>query len=264
MNHKIGIIGYGNMASAIVRALSERSSEFSISVFDTDVSKTENIAFKGVDVCRNASVLVRKSDIVMLCVKPQVADSALSGLDFGGKTVVSIMAGITISRLAALVGRSTDKIVRVMPNMNAKIGRSVNAYCCQNLTDREASVIESILSSFGHCYMAEERMMNAVTGISGSGPAFVFEFVNAFIQTAIKNGFDEKTAKEIACDTISASVENMRGCDSDAETLIKAVCSKGGTTIEGINFLRENHFSETVEGAIERAVRRSEEMEKDL
>lgn len=269
-----GIIGCGNMAQAIIRALTmDMTKHFmrtdglklSLAVSDTDIEKLDEVKSSDVATFTDNRELISKSDFILIAVKPQVACEAMRDIDFtADKVVMSIMAGVTLEKLRKLTGGATGKLVRIMPNLNAKVGYSVNAFCHEGLSADEEFIVTKILGSFGEYYRVREDMMNAVTGICGSGPAFAFMFIDAFIKKGIECGFSEEAAKALALDTVLGCVENVRNYEGDIASLVGSVCSKGGTTIEGVNHLKECGFEESVKEAIDCAIRRSEEMEKSL
>ncbi len=269
----LGIIGCGNMAKAILRSLSSdvfkhamraNGIKFSVAVSDCDVNKLDEVREYVSETFTDNAELVSCSDYIISAVKPQTAESVLKDLDFENKVFISIMAGITIRRLKSFTGNTTDKIVRVMPNLNAKVGYSVNCYCVDGLSDEEEKNVEYILGSFGEYYKIRESMMNSVTGLCGSGPAFVFMFADAFVKKGIECGFSADAARELAFATILGSMENIRAFDGEISSLAESVCSKAGTTIEGVNYLKEMNFEDTVKEAIDRAVKRSEALEKSI
>lgn len=278
--YAVGFIGYGNMAQAIVSGLVDKLSvcilkdagfKLKIAVSDPDAEKLAR-APKGVAVTSDNTLLVDSCDVIVLAVKPQMSEEALKGLDFTGKILISIMASISTATIAKLTGRATDKIVRVMPNLNARIGAAYSTYCTTGLTKGEARLVENMIFSFGDAREVDEKYMNATTGIGGSGPAFAFMFIKAYYEAALKRGVPRAIALEMALCTIRGSValieETYRtDCEHDCgnvdfDGLVKSVCSKGGTTIEGVNYLNEHNFEAVVTEAIDRAVARAEEMGK--
>lgn len=271
--YNLGIIGCGNMSQAILKALSSDAVSYllkrngirlCVRVSDRDTNKLDAIRGKNIETLSDNADLVSLSDYVLLAIKPQIAQDALKGLDFSNKVVMSIMAGVNLARLKDLTGGATEKLVRIMPNLNAKTGQSVNAYCCKGIDEDEEEIVINILGSFGKYYKVNENKMNSITGISGSGPAFVFMFINAFIEKAISCGFNPETAKDMVLQTIQGCVETVRFESGNLSKLVESVCSKGGTTIEGVNFLREVNFEASVREAISRAEKRSEELESSL
>ncbi len=266
--YKLGFIGCGNMAQAIIASLNDPTAKylhklnklkFELFGFDTDADKLS--AIPGLTPEADAKSLAEKSDIVVLSVKPQNAAQAVEGVCFDGKIVLSIMAGVTCEKLKALT--KAEKTVRVMPNLNARVGASFSAYCPVGLDAEEERTVRLILDSFGRSMKTEESAMNAITGIAGSGPAFVFMFIKAFTDAGVKYGFDHDAARDMAVATIAGSAQTLAAAaDTDIETLIDSVCSKGGTTIRGVDFLKEKDFEETVIGAIDKAAARAAEMER--
>lgn len=269
----LGIIGCGNMSKAIIRsvtsdafkqAMRTNGIKFSVAVSDCEISKLDEIREYASDTFTDNSDLVACSDYIISAVKPQAAESALKGLNFESKVAMSVMAGITLERFKDFIGNTTEKVVRIMPNLNAKIGYSVNCYCHEGLEDEEERTVEYILSAFGEYYKIRESMMNSVTGLCGSGPAFVFMFADAFVKKGVECGFSIEAARELAFATILGSVENVRAFDGHITDLVASVCSKAGTTIEGVEYLKTSKFEDIVKEAIDRAIKRSEVLERSL
>ncbi len=271
-NCNLGIIGCGNMAQAVIESISaggmrayEQASEIKVNVFvsDPDCEKVSAVLkkFGELRAAKDNAELVETCEYILLAVKPQVYSDALKGISFSGKTVISIMAGVPVAKLRENLG--AQKVVRVMPNLNAKILKSYNAYCSDGLGAPEKAFTRALLSSFGIAVEVPEKRINAVTGLTGSGPAFVFMFFKAFVEVAEKNGFSRAEALQAAESVISSSAQNLAADVSvDIDRMIDSVCSKGGTTIEGVNFLREKDFVSVTEEAIERAIKRAEELGK--
>lgn len=266
---RIAFIGCGNMARAVissmtnptsVAALKANGKVFCITAADRDEVKLMPIK----DLCAvtldNAKA-VAESDYVFIAVKPQDAEAALRDLDLKDKTVISIMAGVSVDRLKQLTG--SKRIVRVMPNLNARVGESFNAFVVSGIEDgAPMQAVLEILGSFGAYCQIEESEMDAVTGITGSGPAFVFMAVKAFYDEAIAHGFNAAQAKSMAVQTVLGSVLTVEKSTEDLDALVSSVCSKGGTTIEGVEYLNENKFESILRGAIEKSIARSKEMSK--
>lgn len=270
--YNVGFIGYGNMSQAIVAALKNPVSvkflkyagfKLNIAVSDNDANKLSDVP-EGVKFTTDNQELISACDLIVLAVKPQNAAQAVDGLDFSGKIVMSIMASVTIKALSELINGKTDKIVRVMPNLNARIASAYSAFCVKGLSGEEYGLVKAILSTFGEADELKEEQMNAATGLSGSGPAFVFKFINALAEGGAENGLDKAQALKMALATVIGSaylVESGEG-GNDISELVKSVCSKGGTTIEGVKHLDENNFEKTVAQAVTKAVKRAEEMSK--
>lgn len=259
---KLGVIGCGNMAQAIIKSLVKESREtfareeieLTITVSDKDESKTD--AVKDVCAVTKNNADVQKADYVLLAIKPQNAAEAVANVDLSQTTVLSIMAGMTVKQLEELT--HSKKIVRIMPNLNASVAKSFSAYVTKGDVDK--SVVELILNAFGECAPVDESEMDAITGITGSGPAFVFMTLQAFYEKAKEEGFDSATAKKMAVQTVIGSALNYANQSRSVEEMTDAVCSKGGTTIEGVNVLREKEYVDTLKKAIGASINRSREM----
>lgn len=266
----VGFIGFGNMAGAIAAALNSPVSRAAVkaagyklflAAYDPDEEKVK-AAPDGTLAVPFAKNLVEICDAVFVAVKPQAAKTALDGLDFSGKTLISIMAGVSLKTLLSLTNGTATKAVRVMPNMNARVGASYTVYCARNLSGDEERLIEVLLGTFGEVRCIEEQLMSASTGLCGSGPAFVFSFIDALIEAGKESGLDAMTAREAALQTVIGSAYYFESENRPAKTLIEAVCSKGGTTIEGIKHLDESDFTGIVKGAVSRSAKRAKELEE--
>lgn len=259
MNYKIGFIGYGKMANAISKYLiSSGFKHIYVSDPYIDSGSSENII-----TCANNAELVNSSDIVFLAIKPQNAKDALNGLNFSGKILVSIMAGITISRIRDF-GKNINKIVRVMPNLCARVGKSVNAYTAEGLSDSELKTVKILLKSFGTDYEINENEFDTITGLTGSGPAYVFRYIKNVIECGCEDGIDFEKSKDLVLDMLEGCVSFLRDSKNidQIQMLIENVCSKGGTTIEGIYKLDEGHFDELVKSATKSAIKKSKELSR--
>ncbi|MCL2062712.1 MAG: pyrroline-5-carboxylate reductase [Firmicutes bacterium] len=267
----IGFIGCGNMARAIIRALHTKG-YYNIFVHDPNPEQTQK-------VCEIAQILpscqrvIKAAHYIFICVKPQNAHTVLGKLKFTpDKIPISVMAGITLNTIAMLT--KTPKAVRVMPNVNAGVKMSHNAYCLINVKSTELRILVRLLSSFGKAVKTDERLMSAVTGISGSGPAYVFRFLKGLMKEASKHGFSPDDALSMCTHMIvgSMATATMFANEYQAQTfeeiitgldlLTTAICSKGGTTIQGVKYLDNHNFTKTVAAAAAKAVKRAEELNK--
>ena len=265
---KIGVIGCGNMGFALVENLRKRSASLEIFVFDKDQEK-QNSLVKGFKVQPSVAIqtLASLCDVIIIAVKPQDIDDVLFLLkNISGKLVISIAAGVTISSLESFL---TDKVavVRAMPNLNALIGRSVTALSFNSAVDEEdKNLALEIFQAVGEVVFVKESLMNAVTAISGSGPAFVAYLIKGlgegalnkiFVQEAEKFGIEHSIALKLANGTVSGTQEMLR-INLDSDILIKRVSSKGGTTEAGMKVLEQKGktkaaLSEAIQVACQRA-----------
>lgn len=260
------VLGCGNMAQAIIRALfdtqtpSSAAEELNVRVVVSDIDEQKLAQLQApVQKTSDNAQAIQNADCVLLAVKPQSAADMLRPLDLRNKTILSIMAGTSIDTLQRLT--KSEKIVRIMPNLNARIFRSFNAYACTGIDEDEKSFVHKLLSSFGVAMQVDESQLDAVTGMTGSSPAFVFLLIKAFIEEGISLGFSPDTARQMALSTLIGSAELVRSDENtDLDALIDSVCSKGGTTIEGVRYLRAQNFEEIFRTSIEKAVARAKEL----
>lgn len=254
----VGFIGYGNMAKAIARSFAGKELIGGVYAYDIGGAADENAV-----MTETAGAAVAKSDYIFLAVKPQCAAEALAALDFTGKKVISIMAGISLAKLRKLCPHG-DKLVRVMPNLCARVGKAVNAYCYDGLTETEIAEVETLLSSFGLAVRLDESFFDTVTGLTGSSPAYTFRYAKALTECGVRHGLSFEQSRDMTLYCVAACMDVLRSCDSlDAmQTTIDNVCSKGGTTIEGIYKLNAGGFDETVSAAVDAAIARSAELGK--
>ncbi|MCH5351065.1 MAG: pyrroline-5-carboxylate reductase [Clostridiales bacterium] len=265
---RLTVIGCGTMAQAIVdwltkpvscSAFKQNGDIFDITV--TDKQEKKLFALRGkCKVSLDNAEATKLSDYVLVAVKPQDAESALCGLDLTDKVVISVMAGVTVERIKALT--KSNKVMRVMPNINARVGESMSVYCCDGLSDENKRVAIEILGSFGQFDEIDESLMNAATGIVGSGPAFILMTIKAFCDEAISRGFTEKQAKDLAVQVFIGTALTAEESDWNFDALISSVCSPGGTTIEGVSYLNDKDYNKIIRAAISKAVSRSEELSK--
>lgn len=263
---KIALIGCGHMGRAIITSMNNaavksvlKSNHEAFEITASDCDENSLLKVRGLcNVTKSNAQATASAGYVILAVKPQNIEEALTGVDLSKKVVISVMAGLTTERLTELTGSS--RIVRVMPNINACVGESLNAYCSCGLNEEELLVVQVILGSFGVCHEVKEENMDSVTGLCGSGPAFVFMTLKAFYNEAIERGFDEAAAKHIAVQTLVGSALTAEKSNESFDTLIKAVCSKGGATARGVEHLDANNYVGVLRGAIAKSIERSKEI----
>ena len=268
MQHKfITFVGGGNMAQAIVFGLLKRGYPAgNITVCDPNEEKQRLFAQKGVQVATDNVVAVSSAQVVLLAVKPQVLAEVcvpLSAVDFSDKFVISIAAGISLTRLTALLPTATS-IVRVMPNTPALVGEGMaGLFAAKNTSENDRTFAQDLLSAVGKTlWVASEDHMHAVTAASGSSPAYFFQFLEAMQQGLIEMGLSAENARELVQQAMLGSakmvVENPQ---VDLATLRQNVTSKGGTTAAALNVFNQRQFNDIVQQAMRACVARSKEME---
>jgi pyrroline-5-carboxylate reductase len=263
-----GFIGGGNMAEALIKGII-KSSEFRVQskMKDMLVSEPREDRRKyleqtyGIKTTQSNKEVASSCSIIILAVKPQNMAAVLdeiSGLITDEKTVVSIAAGITLPYLQSKL--KTKKLIRVMPNTPALVqaGMSVISLC-ECMPDKDISPVRDIFMSIGRVLTLPEKYMNAVTALSGSGPAFISLFVEAMIESGIKMGLSKKDAAELTVQTLSGTAA-LLDTGMSPEKLREMVTSPGGTTAVGLKIFEEKDFRNIVKDAILSAQKRAEEL----
>ncbi|MFH1552623.1 MAG: pyrroline-5-carboxylate reductase [Candidatus Omnitrophota bacterium] len=260
----VGIIGCGNMGSAIARGMVDRgiASGDSIFLYDKDIKKAAQLAEKTGCVQKDLSQLVRSSDFLVIAVKPQDFDVLAGEIagDIAEQTIVSVMAGIGISAITGKLGRELP-VVRAMPNMAAFVGESITCISCSGMVNNTEKV-KNIFSGIGKVLELDEKLLDGATALSGSGPAYLFYLAEAMIDAAREAGFDEVTAKELVVQTLYGSAALLKGTGSSPEDLIRKVASKGGTTEAALSVFDEKDLKSHIKAAILKAKQRSEELSR--
>jgi pyrroline-5-carboxylate reductase len=265
MDATIGFIGAGNMAEAIVKGLLEKKvvEPSRLTLSDPSDERREHFKAQGLNTTTDNAVLAQQADVVVLAVKPQVMASVLEPLQGhfrAGQLVISIAAGIRTEKLDAWCG-GAPAVVRVMPNTPALVGRGVSALCAgPRAGEREMALTAALFDAVGTTLVVDEEMMDAVTAISGSGPAYVFHWLEAMLAAARAQGFDEATARKLVYGTLSGAAALAEGSAEGPDVLRARVTSKGGTTEAALRVMQDRGFPGIMTDAVEAAARRSREL----
>ena len=264
---KIGFIGAGNMATAIIGGiLGSGSADGShVYVFDVMQDKLELMASeKGIQKCADAAEVVKASDITVLAVKPQNYAEVLESIKgevTDSKVIVTIAAGISTDYIASAIGRDCP-MVRVMPNTPLLLGMGATALCRHNISDEDFAFVYDMFANGGVVSVLDESKMNAVIAVNGSSPAYVYLFAKAMVDYAVKEGIDASEAMKLVCATLKGSAEMLEKSGDTPETLIKKVSSPGGTTLKALEKLDEKDFYDSVIEAMDACTKRAEELSK--
>ena len=261
---KLGVIGCGFMAQAILKGVTASDFLRVKKVLACDVSeealdKAADLGIMGTTDCR---YLVENCEYVLFAVKPQnFSDVCKSISGAVPEKVISIMAGVTRNKIKGALGRYV-KVARCMPNLPCSIGSGMIGVDMSDFNDSQDDLefISGVLNCLGTVLSIDEGKMNAVTGISGSGPAYVFMFIDALIDAGVKQGLTRNEATILAVQTVMGAAEMVEHSDVPVPELVKRVCSKGGTTIEAVKVLQERGFGAIVDEAVAACTRRSEEL----
>lgn len=262
---KLAFLGAGKMAGAIVRGIisSNAASPDNIICTSARDGTAEALAEDtGIAVTYDLKALLASADWLVLACKPQQLAELPGELAelTSGKRVLSILAGTTLGRLAEVFPRSSN-IVRCMPNTPGMIGRGITAYSpLHDLNEEDESTVQGILDSLGATLEMPESALDAVTGVSGSGPAYVFEFVAALRDGGIAAGLDEETAYNLALKTVQGAAALLEAVPETPETHRNWVSSPGGTTLEGLAVMEAAGFRGIMKETVQAAARRSREL----
>lgn len=260
----IVFIGAGKMASAIAGGLVKNGIPAeTLKAFDVSPQSAKLFhAATGIQVHTDSpDKILAKADIVIIAVKPQHVADALLGKSslLKDKLIISIAAGIKIATLKTVTGGS--RIVRVMPNTPALIGQGISAYStAEKVSAEDIRETEKILGSVGSFCCVNESLMDAVTGLSGSGPAYVFDFIQSLADGGVHAGLPRDIALKLAAQTVAGSALMVLETGTHPAVLRDQVTSPGGTTIRGLAVLEENSFRGAVAKAVTAAAARSAEL----
>jgi pyrroline-5-carboxylate reductase len=265
---KVGFIGAGNMAQALIAGLLERGTLQPQQVAITDINAEQTTKVRerfAVTVAASAGALCQWADVIVLAIKPQVASSVLgeatSTLD-ENKLLVSICAGLSLATLGDKSGNRA-RLVRVMPNTPALVGEGATAFAVgPRATDADSVLVDALFAAVGQCVQVPESYLDAVTGLSGSGPAFVMLFIEALADGGVRAGLPRAVALRLATQTVLGSAKLVRDSEQHPGVLKDQVTSPAGTTIEGVACLERGGFRGLVMDAVSAAARRASELSK--
>lgn len=248
------------MGGAIIKGLSQETGLKKIIAFDADQECLERAARgKNIETAPSAEEAARKSDIIILGVKPPVVTSLLKELNSSlqDQIVISIAAGVTLQTMKE-VTPGTVKLIRAMPNTPALVQQGMTVLSPDtSCSDEDIAMAEEIFSATGRVLVMAESLMDAVTGVSGSGPAYVFTFIQAMADGAVKMGIPRQQALELAAQTVKGAAELVIQGGKNPLALRDMVTSPGGTTIDAVHVLEKSGFSGIVMDAIEKAANKS-------
>lgn len=261
---KIGFIGAGNMAEAIIKGLMTTYKNLDLAVSDTSVERLEvmRTKYNVQAVSKDNAKIIDFADVILLAVKPQVIDSVLAQLKgkVHGKIIASIAAGISTAHIAEIVGKDA-KIVRVMPNTPALVLSGAAAVCGGGAAEHDDIIlVKEMLDAVGSCIVVDESKMDAVTGLSGSGPAYVYQFIEALSDGGVKMGLTRADATMLAAKTVMGAAKMVLETGKHPAELKDGVTSPGGTTICGVHEMEKGGVRSAVINAVEAGTLKSKEL----
>ena len=264
---KWAVIGGGQMGRALVGGMLKSNvvAEKHVLLVEPNAESAQWWAGKHPAIeIQELSAAVTASDAVLLAVKPQVVAKVLDQTDqkegfWGGKLVMSIAAGVSLDSLCT--GAGHQRVVRVMPNTPSLIGRGASAFCCgRQVSQSDRAQVAEVLSAVGLAVEVDEPQMDAVTGLSGSGPAYVYVMVEALADGGVAAGLPRSLAMQLATQTVIGAAEMIQKTGRHPGELKDAVASPGGTTIAGLKALEENGLRAALIAAVTAAAKRSGEL----
>lgn len=252
---EVSVIGCGNLGSALIRGLA-RTGSHSITGYDVDEDALAAVAPVADRTTTSLSEAL-EAPIVIIAVKPQNVSVLLDELDMRpDQTLLSFAAAVP----TALIESRTDAtVVRGMPNLAVETGMMACA-----ITPNAGEDVKAILDDLGSYVEVDESLMDTATALNGSGPAFVFYLIRALRDAGIDGGFEKDDAALLAAQTVKGAAETVLQSDESLESLIDAVSSEGGTTIEGMAILRKSNIDEVLKEAVRAAERRSAEITREV
>ncbi len=262
---KIAFIGGGNMAEAIMRGLLREDVGVGICVAEISVKRQGELTarFPNVRVVGDAAEAAQWGEVVILAIKPQQAEGVLDHIErviTPEKLVISIMAGIPCSKIEANL-KPGCRVIRAMPNTPALIGAGATAVCSgRKASPDDLDLARQIFALTGVAVSVEEKLMDAVTGLSGSGPAYVFTFIEALSDAGVKNGLSRDVAAQLAAQTVLGAARMVVETGEHTAILKEKVTSPGGTTIAALHTLENGSFRGVVMNAVETACLKSKEL----
>lgn len=263
--YKIGFVGYGNMASAILNGIdSEKSIDPStICVYDIDSSKEVIAQKSGYAFAKSADEIFKNCEYIFLCIKPQYFDEmAETVINKDGEfKLVSIMAGKNIAQIKSHFPHS--KVLRTMPNTPCLIGKGVVAICKNDFSDEEFEFAKMVFDTCSMTFEAKEEDINKIIVASGSAPAYSFLFAEYLTEKCTEIGLEAELAKKLTLKTIIGACELALESENSLSTLCDNVCSKGGTTIEAVKTIKESNMKNILFKALQDCFDRANELTGD-
>lgn len=264
------VIGGGNMGLTYAEAIAKSNflTPDKLMIFDTDPAKLEQLRQQGIFAVYDRLVdSLPKADIIFIAVKPYHAMELMQTMKpmlKENQLAISIMAGISIDTLKK--GLGIHKVVRAMPNLPALVGGGVTSFtAADGVSEEEQLTVKKLLATTGLAIRLDsDKAIDASTGISGSGPAYIFYFMQSMIEAALEMGFSQEDSRSLVAQTFAGAIELFNSSDLDPEAWMKKVASKGGTTQAALDSLAGNNVKQLIKTAANAAFHRAEELGKEF
>ncbi len=264
MTYGIGFIGAGKMATAMIKGIVAKGlyGKKDIVACCRSESTKARIEGLGVDCYLEPGPVFEQSDLIVIAVKPnQIKDILTTNIAANStkKLLISVAAGVKISTLESYVPDS--KIVRVMPNVCSTVLEGASSYTLgTKATAEDGKKVKEILEAIGFAFEIPEKDIDAVTGLSGSSPAFMFMIIDAMIDAGVQLGLSKELSRKLAAQTMLGSAKTVMETDREPDELKQSVCSPGGTTIEGVKVMEDRKVKEAIKDSIKASAEKSKRM----
>jgi pyrroline-5-carboxylate reductase len=265
-DYTLGVIGAGNMGAALVRGLVRAGAlpAEQIAICDVDAAKTQALAEEfDVHVLAGNPEVAERSEYVLLALKPAMTIPVLREIDHclqPEQVLISFATGISLAHISQTLTTCRPGLVRVMPNTPALVGAGVFAVASQNLPQPKCDRLTALLGAVGRVISVDDALMNAVTGLSGSGPAFVFVMIEALADGGVATGLPRAVALELAAQTVLGAAKMVLETGQHPGQLKDMVATPGGTTIAGLTVLEQSGLRAALIEAVRAAARRAHEL----
>ncbi len=265
MNDKIAVIGAGMMGGAIVQSLLKSGYEGKITAVDIKPEKLKEQEKLGVTTSTDSRKATEESDVIFICVKPTGMKSVLMQINstVKGKLVISIAATVPLKYLKKFIPHA--KVVRIMPNVAALVQASYTAYCCgENVTKQDKEKVKSLLSRMGVCEEVDEKYMDAITALTGSGPGYISIIIEALMYAGLKVGLPRKVALYGAAQTVLGTGKLVLDLKEHPAKVKDMVTTPGGVTIEAVYELEGSSIRQALMRAVEEASKKSKIVREEI
>lgn len=255
---KIGFIGVGKMATAIIQGL--KATDHQLIISGSSLARSQEIALElGLPYAQTHQDLINQVDLVVLGIKPQLFEKVLTPLSLT-KPILSMAAGVSLETIAELTA-SDLPIVRIMPNINALNQASTTGVCRNHLVDDQLfEQIVELVDSFGSHFVLAEKDFDTFTALAGSSPAYILLFIEALTKAGLKHGLPKAQAQQIVAETLIATGKNLLASQETPHQLIDQITSPGGTTIAGLLELERTGLTASVVSSIDKTIERAKEL----
>ncbi|MBN1245395.1 pyrroline-5-carboxylate reductase [Candidatus Bathyarchaeota archaeon] len=265
MNDKIAVIGAGMMGGAIVKSLLKSGYSGKITAVDIQPERLKEQEKLGASVSTDNRKAAADADVIFICVKPNNVENVLKQInnEVKGKLVISIAATVPLKFLKKFVPDA--KIVRIMPNVAALVQASYTAYCCgENVTQKDKEKVKSLLNRMGVCEEVDEKYMDAITALTGSGPGYISIIIEALMYAGLKVGLPRNVALYGAAQTVLGTGKLVLDLQEHPAKVKDMVTTPGGTTIEAIYELEGSSIRQSLMRAVEEAAKKSQRIREAL